>query len=262
MQNKRNVNKPIKQQLLPRMSRNRRLCRPADLQAAQVMSILSDNNAQLVNDTIMIPIPPEDAKALGLRIPESGNSSIRSNSSSSRNASLSSGAKIAGERSNDSSRSNKILRNPRNVEVVKPTKKLQGLKENESSEREQATKKLSSFQARLKKGLKKISYKKGHQIDDLEATPECSQKSDLPSVLKGSNRSSIGSGKLKKNLSNCQEDKADKVKKESGSMSMRQLFNIADSWSTDSIFSHSDSCPCCHNREIRRPRATDFAADT
>ncbi|XP_076658652.1 uncharacterized protein LOC143362406 [Halictus rubicundus] len=260
MQNKRNVNKPMRQLAPPKVSPKRRLDRPADLQASQLMSLLSDNNAQLVNRTIMIPIPPEDAKALSLRIPESENTSVGSNSSSYRNSALSSGSKIAGKRSNDTNRSNKVLRHPRNVEVVKPMTKLQGLKENEASEREQATKKLSSFQARLKKGLKKISYRKANQIDDLEDTPECSYKGDLSCVLNGSNRPSIGS-KLKKNLPNCQEDKADKLKKESGSMSMRQLFNIADSWSTDSIFSHSDSCPCCHTREVRHSHATDFVDD-
>lgn len=44
-------------------------------------------------------------------------------------------------------------------------------------------------------------------------------------------------------------DKSDKLGQETSSKSMRQLFSIADSWSSDSVVSHSDSCTCCHDNE-------------
>nr|KAF7435986.1 hypothetical protein H0235_004177 [Vespula pensylvanica] len=44
-------------------------------------------------------------------------------------------------------------------------------------------------------------------------------------------------------------DKSDKLGQEASSKSMRQLFSVADSWSSDSVVSHSDSCTCCHKKE-------------
>ncbi|XP_078036839.1 uncharacterized protein LOC144469959 [Augochlora pura] len=229
--NKRNLDKLVTQLLPPKLSANRRLDRP------------------------------EDAKALGLRIPpDSENSSLESDSSSSKNSAATSGSKIDGKHTSDASRSNRVHGRHRHVEV-KATRKLQDLKREEANEREQAMKKLNSIHAKLKRGFRSMSYKKTNRFDDSEEpkAAECSYNVGPAAVLKGSNRPPIA-GKFKKNLSNGQENKADRDKRES--KSMRQLFSMADSWSTDSIISHSDSCPCCHSRENHRPRVADVVHDT
>ncbi|XP_033333637.2 uncharacterized protein LOC117224642 [Megalopta genalis] len=243
----------------------RKLDRPGDSMSSRLISAWFDNDARLVNRTIMIPIPPEDAKVLGLRIPDSENSSsLESNSSSSKNSTVPSGSRTDGKYANDAGRSSRVLGRRRNADV-KATKRLQDSKrEEEANEREQAMKKLNGIHAKLKRGLRSMSYKKTNRLDDSEVpkAPECSHNVGPAAALKGGNHRPAISSKFKKSLSNSRKDETREDKKESNAAkSMRQLFSVASSWSTDSIVSHSDNCPCCHSREIRRPRGADVVRD-
>ncbi|XP_031834330.1 uncharacterized protein LOC116427744 [Nomia melanderi] len=260
MQSNRNFDKTINQLLSPNPFSNRRLNRPADLKATKMLSALSNGNAQLVNRTIMIPIPLEAAKVLGLRVPELENSSTGSNSSPSKSSTVSPVSKITKKRSNDANQSDKSAKRHRNMEV-KATKKLRDLNEEQSSDGAQPTKNLSSFHAKLKKGLKNISYKRTYRRNDSEdaKVPESSFRLS-PVALNESNQSSIN-GRLRKNVSNYRKNLADRLEEDSNTKSMKQLFSMADSWSNDSMISHSDSCPCCHNRELRHFHTTDFVDD-
>ncbi|XP_015189832.1 PREDICTED: uncharacterized protein LOC107073651 [Polistes dominula] len=91
------------------------------------------------------------------------------------------------------------------------------------------------------------SSQKGFQIDNSRI-----KKNFIPSIVKTFNRNikvdesmGIGKKRMPKEL-----DRSDKLGQESSSKSMRQLFSIADSWSSDSLVSHSDSCTCCHKKEL------------
>ncbi|XP_054006459.1 uncharacterized protein LOC128891184 [Hylaeus anthracinus] len=245
-------------QLAPqRLPRSRRLDRPVDPKAVQLLAAFPNHNIQLVNGTVMIPIPQEDARALGLRVPgiqESRNSSLGSSSTSSRNSGCPSSSKALGKRSNDGRKSSKDLKHRRNVDT-NATKKLQDLKEERRNQR--TVEKLSNFHAKLERGLKNISYKtKTRRKVGSETTKTCDQSRLNPTALSGAARSLAG-GKSR-NSPLCQEDKFHKLEKQPSSRSMRQLFSMADSWSSDSVTSGSDNCACCHSQEPCPLHGFDF----
>ncbi|XP_076232861.1 uncharacterized protein LOC143178213 [Calliopsis andreniformis] len=248
MQSNQSSDKTINQLLPPRPPPSRRLDRPGDLKAMQLLSAYPNNNIKLVNGMLMIPIPPEDAKALGLRVPTSDDYSLRSCSTTSRSSSYSS--KIVGKRLIAEDKSNKDLKHHRNVDV-KTTQKVTDLKQEQKSQRSSPTsEKLSSFHAKLERGLRSISNKtKARRKVD----PETAKAFDLPSnfspaAFSGTNNNSTAKG-LKKSPLSCQEGKSGRHGKELHSKSMKQLFSMTGSWSNDSMISHSDSCACCHGRE-------------
>ncbi|XP_043258438.1 uncharacterized protein LOC122400828 [Colletes gigas] len=197
---------------------------------------------------------PEDAKALGLRIPESRNSSVGSNSTTSRNSARPSGSRAVRKLSNDVKRSSKELKQPRNTDT-KATKKPQDPKEERKTQRTVASERLSNFHAKLERGLKSISYRtKTRRKDGSETSKASDRSSKLSPPLDRVDRSS-GSP------SSCQ-DKSDKIRADPSSKSMRQLFSMADSWSSDSMISHSDNCACCYNREPCPFHGTDRVEET
>lgn len=130
----------------PPRSRNRHLDRPRDLKAMQLISTYPDRNVQIVNNTMMIPLPPEDARALGLRVPETENSSIGSRSTSSRNS--------AGPSRTTRNCSNENLERHQTTVDAKPVNKL--LKEKRKTQRNLVSGKLSNIHARLERALKSI----------------------------------------------------------------------------------------------------------
>ncbi|XP_025602842.2 uncharacterized protein LOC112695031 [Athalia rosae] len=78
----------------------------------------------------------------------------------------------------------------------------------------------------------------------LELKPE---NNLLPMVLvNAAGTASIGGQPEPEKCTTPHLDKSDRLPDPS-SKSMRQLYSMSDSWSTDSIISHSDSCPCCHH---------------
>lgn len=240
MHDNQNSDKNIHHLLPPRPPGNRRLDRPGDLKVMEFLSAYPNNNFELVNGTMMIPIPPEDAKALGLRIPGSKEFSIGSASQCS--GSSASTSKSTGKRhSIDDDKSHRDAKRHRNVDI-KATKKLANLKKEQKSQRTAASEKLSNFHAKLERGLRSISNRTRARR---KVNPETSDVS--PAAFSGINNSPTSSSSRKNSLS-CQE-KLYKLGKESSSKSMKQLFSMAGSWSNDSVVSHSDSCACCHGRE-------------
>ncbi|XP_016917395.1 uncharacterized protein LOC108001072 [Apis cerana] len=186
---------------------------------------------------------PEDAKTLGLRVPDSENFSAKSNSSSSKSSAHLSNTKYVGKRSNDDTRSKKDVKRHRNVDVsVKATKKQPDLKQERKAQRTPTLERLSNLHAKLERGLKNISNRT--KTRSKVGPDSAKESSNLNSTtIRGYGRSSGRS--LKKNSAS-QEDK---LRKESSSKCTKQLFSMADSWSSDSIISHSDNCACCHSRE-------------
>ncbi|XP_014608193.1 PREDICTED: uncharacterized protein LOC106788956 [Polistes canadensis] len=91
------------------------------------------------------------------------------------------------------------------------------------------------------------SSQRGFQVENSRT-----KKSLIPSIVKTFNRNIKldESMTIKKKRMAKELDRSDKLGQESSSKSMRQLFSIADSWSSDSLVSHSDSCTCCHKKEL------------
>lgn len=242
MQASQNFDKAVDRLLPPKPHRNQRLYRPGDLKIMQLLSVYPDNKIEVLNGMIMIPIPAEDAKTLGLRVPDSESFSSKSNSSSNSKSSAHL-SKYVGKRSNDDTRSKKDVKRHRNVDVsVKATKKQPDLKQERKAQRTPTLERLSNLHAKLERGLKNISNRT--KTRSKIGTDSAKESSNLNSAtLRGYGRSSGRS--LKKNSAS-QEDK---LRKESSSKCTKQLFSMADSWSSDSIVSHSDNCACCHSRE-------------
>lgn len=243
MQASQNFDKTVDRLLPPKPHRNQRLYRPGDLKIMQLLSVYPDNKIEVLNGMIMIPIPAEDAKTLGLRVPDSENFSAKSNSSSSKSSAHLSNTKYVGKRSNDDTRSKKDVKRHRNVDVsVKATKKQPDLKQERKAQRTPTLERLSNLHAKLERGLKNISNRT--KTRSKVGPDSAKESSNLNSTtIRGYGRSSGRS--LKKNSAS-QEDK---LRKESSSKCTKQLFSMADSWSSDSIISHSDNCACCHSRE-------------
>lgn len=102
-----------------------------------------------------------------------------------------------------------------------------------------------SFQARLERGLKSLTnktaeYRRGKlkssgktvssKLTDVERTVAVGASENTSTSVDGEQ---------------CEEDTGDKMRTKPSSRSMRELFSMADSWSSDSVASHSDSCTCC-----------------
>ncbi|XP_026667202.1 uncharacterized protein LOC113463992 [Ceratina calcarata] len=245
MQTNQSLNRTVDRLLPPKHpTHNQRLERPGDMKFMQFLSAYPDNKAQLVNGMIMIPIPPEDAKALGLRVPDSDNFSMKPNSTSSRSSAELSSSRSRRKRSNDDTKSKRDQKRHHNTEV-KLTKKLLDLKQEQKAQRAPTLERLTNFQAKLERGLKNISHK-------TKVRPKANSYGEKDSDVLQSNaprRRLLAAGKQKKSSSSSHDEKPGKLKKESSSKSTRQLFSTAESWSNDSVVSHSDNCACCHSRE-------------
>lgn len=239
MQAGQNFDKTVDRLLPPKSHRNKRLYRPGDLKIMQLLSAYPDNKIEVLNGMIMIPIPAEDAKTLGLRVPDSESFSAKSNSSSSKSSAHLSNTKYVGKRSNDDTK--KDVKRHRNVDVnVKATKKQPDLKQERKAQRTPTLERLSNLHAKLERGLKNISNRTKTRS---KVGPDSTKESNNSTTIRGYGRSS---GRSLKKSSTSQEDK---LRKESSSKCTKQLFSMADSWSSDSIISHSDNCACCHSRE-------------
>lgn len=105
---------------------------------------------------------------------------------------------------------------------------------------------MRNYNCELERELRSISHKPSPNVKSrLEPN-----KNLLPVTLVNAG-GALGIGGLRaadKNNIARHDDKSDKPQDPSAK-SMRQLYSMADSWSTDSVVSHSESCPCCHNNE-------------
>ena len=155
---------------------------------------------------IMIPIPSNDAKILGLKIPEE--------SSSTRKASESSSKTTSGSKETQKIIIDKTVENPR------------------------------SFHATVECGLKVLANRNARSANVSNIQPN---KKLLASIL-GNAGGTITIGRLKQKSRKCtnESDTSDRLSQETNSKSIKQLFSVADSWSSDSVMSLSDDCTCCH----------------
>ncbi|CAL7947148.1 unnamed protein product [Xylocopa violacea] len=190
---------------------------------------------------------PEDAKALGLRAPDSDNASLKSSSASSRSSARLSVSKYVRKRPSDNSKTKRDIKRQRNADA-KSARKLLDLKEEQKAQGVAALGTLSNLQTKLERGLKSISNRsKARAKGRLDTKKELDISAGLnPSGFRSPRRSSIN-GKPRRNSLPSEEGKVGKAKKES--KSTKQLFSTTESWSNDSVVSHSDNCACCHSRE-------------
>lgn len=189
---------------------------------------------------------PEDAKALGLRVPpDADNFSMKSNSTSSKSSAQLSSSRSRRKRSNDDTKSKRDQKRHHNINGVKLTKKLLDLKQEQKSQRAPTLERFTNFQARLERGLKNISNK-------TKARPKANSNGGKDSDNSHPNaprRRLSGAGRQRKGSTSSQDEKPGKLRKEPSTKSTKQLFSTAESWSNDSVVSHSDNCDCCHSRE-------------
>ncbi|XP_048260188.1 uncharacterized protein LOC105667133 [Bombus terrestris] len=253
----RNLDQTINRSQFPKSPPNQRLNRPGDLKIMQLLSAYPDNKIKLLNGLTMIPIPAEDAKALGLRVPDSD--SFKSNSTSFKGPARLSSPKSSRKRSNDDSKLKKDVKRHRNMDV-KTSKKLPDLKQEQKAQRTATLETLSILHAKLERGLKNISNRTKARPKFHPDTPRDSDTpaNSSPTTIRTSGRKSTIGGKLRKKSSTSQGNKPDKLRKESSSKSTKQLFSMAESWSSDSVVSHSDNCACCHSREPCPFHGSDF----
>ncbi|OAD53338.1 Protein sickie [Eufriesea mexicana] len=237
----RSFDKTNNRLLPPKSSRNQRLDRPGDLKNIQLLSAYPDSKIKIINGLIMIPIPPEDARALGLRAPDTDNSSVKSNSALSKSSANVANSKTLRKKTDDEDKSKKEVKRNRNVDTKTP-KKVLDLKQERKAQRAATLEKLSNLHAKLERGLKNISNKtktrpKGRSDSVKDSNNTTSNPSPIPNPnatgFRGTGRSTISS-KFRKNSSS-QEDKQEKLRKESSSKSTKQLFSTTESWSSDSV---------------------------
>ncbi|XP_029033120.1 uncharacterized protein LOC114871425 [Osmia bicornis bicornis] len=240
MQANQSSDKTVDRLIPPASHRPRRLDRPGDLKIKQLLSTFPDNEIQLLNGTLMIPVSAEDARSLGLRIPDLDSFSVDSNSTSSKASALSS-VKSAKRSNEEDNKSRKDVKRQRNADG-KGVKRRQDGKQERKAQRTATIERLSNFHAKLGRGLRSISNRTRPRQ---KLRSEIVKENDDKSNADGSARSSIG-GRFKRKLNN-RDKKSDGLKKDS--MTMKQLFSMAESWSSDSMVSDSDNCACCHTKE-------------
>ncbi|XP_015599292.1 uncharacterized protein LOC107269678 [Cephus cinctus] len=181
----------------PGYNKGRRLDRPGQVND-NARLLMSEHQGEILPNSkfpIIIPIPPQDARALGLRIPERDSVTRDTGRMNSKNSKL----------PPESSR---------------------------------------SFQAKLERGLRSLTSRNTDRKSNLEQ-----HRNLLPSFLTNAG-GNLGIGNAARSIKKSNElvDSSDKPS-DPGSKSMRQLYSMADSWSSDSVTSHSDSCTCCHGKE-------------
>ncbi|XP_046739934.1 uncharacterized protein LOC124407647 [Diprion similis] len=109
---------------------------------------------------------------------------------------------------------------------------------------------LIGYSSKLDRGLRRVSRKPEPLSNPNAKTKLVPNRNLLPVALENAG-GALGIGGLRESPTRTipQDDKADKPLDPS-SKSMRQLYSMADSWSSDSVTSHSDICSCCHNNEF------------
>lgn len=254
--------------LLQTTSRNnRRLERPKNIEKSVYDSWLKRGNGIIQNGIFptMIPIPPEDARILGLRIPGSETATKNNEKRTKKNTE---DCRTKGESSehhsfiekqvkqgrkmneNSDSRGNRISVQNLN-KTAKKDSKLKSTRENGALQKEN----LKSFQARLERGLKTITnktagYRKGKSKSDSSGKNVTSQSTKIDPIVPdqvGKVEEIVNATSLKS-----EKDIGDKISTKTSAKSMRQLFSMADSWSSDSVASHSNSCTCCVVKDTNR----------
>ena len=210
----------------PAKSKDRKLPRPGDLNVPLNDFLPGlDKIALYSNVPFLIPIPPKDAKALGLKIPEASSSKKHSFETSSKETPNSSIAKNSSKESKDS-------KNQNNSKKVK--------KSSVGNPR--------SFHATVEHSLKNLASRTARSIHI--SSIQSKKKKNLASVIANAGGTNhIGRLKRPKPKAANESDTSDRLSKEPSSKSMRQLFSMAESWSSDSITSRSDSCTCCHTSD-------------
>lgn len=220
---------------------NRRLDRP-DSEMGNNLFPSGRNTFQFKKSfPVVIPIPPEDAKALGLRVPNAEKPSVNSHPGSSKDAASFPGSKSPSKSPKSGKASSEKMK--RATVHSKMKKEAQDSRHDKKrTYRNIATESPQSFHRKLEHGLKSLS-------DGAQKRRKIGSQSE---------NNSEGSGKS----ATPEENRSDKLKKDSSNKSMRQLFSMAGSWSSDSVASHSDSCACCHNRESCPLHGSSFFNDT
>ena len=209
----------------------RRLSRPADAKLAQLLSAYPENeNVKVLNGVTMIPVPPEDARALGLRVPDESNAT---GSSAHLSTSKSLKKRSNDDNNNDGSIEWRDVKRCQNANARREERSRKLAKHPKKERKAQRTTvamdKLCSLQARLERGLRSISNKtKTRPKVRADATKDL----DSP---------------RSRNDPSCSRE--DKRRREPSSVSTKQLFSLTESWSSDSVVSRSDNCACCHGQE-------------
>ena len=228
--------------VLLRKSR-RRVSRPADAKLAQ-LSAYPENKVKVLT---IIPVPSENARALDLRVPEEESSDgLKSNRSSAR-LSISRSSKVKKRSNDDNEFTTRDVKRYQNVDVRREERSRKLAKspkeERKGTQRIATMDKLSSLQAKLERGLRNISNKtKARAKVRSDAPKDFSGSSNMSPIARGSGRPI---STMRKNPSSSREDK----RRESSSVSTKQLFSLTESWSSDSVISRSDNCACCHSQE-------------
>ncbi|XP_047344118.1 uncharacterized protein LOC124946837 [Vespa velutina] len=152
-----------------------------------------------------------------------------------------------------------ILKSNGRTAIEKSKKVVSGNKESRSS-KSKNSKKLNDrtcYEKRITTTVENSSQKVFQEEDNNLRT----KKNLIPNITPKTFYRNINVGEsstIRKKPTAKELDKSDKlIGQEASSKSMRQLFSIADSWSSDSVISHSDSCTCCHNEESSPVRETN-----
>ncbi|XP_012287049.1 uncharacterized protein LOC105703318 [Orussus abietinus] len=227
-------------------SRDRRLPRPGDSARSKLAQILGIG--KIIPDpnfAMVIPIPSEDARVLGLKIPEEHPSKRIPNSSGRPPSCSSKSSASSNQPKGEKSQEVKGAFSPVSGSALQRSK-LQSFKEGRPIESPKG------FQAKLERGLRNISNRTGSLT---RKTKIEGKKNLFPWLLTSAGGAPRPTSCKEEKPVESQEvpevldqDTADRST-EPDSKSMRHLFSMADSWSSDSVVSHSDNCSCCHGTE-------------
>ncbi|XP_051155311.1 uncharacterized protein LOC127277908 [Leptopilina boulardi] len=220
----------------PTKSKSRKLPRPSDLKPSLNDFLPGLKNISLnSNFPVLIPIPPKDAKALGLKIPEAS-SSLKKNFSNSSSKSNTSKESCCSSSKEDP----KTLIGKNNLKELENFKDSKNAKDLAKKTHKTIAKNPKSLEDTGKRSLKNLSSKNTHSI-------HLSTNKNITTGIVRNNGGNIAIGKLKHAMPQGvnESDTSDRHSKEPNSNSMRQLYSISDSWSSDSVTSQSDSCICC-----------------
>lgn len=158
-----------------------------------------------------------------------------------------------------SSIKSKVLKLKNNGRTIEKSNKVSGneLRSNKSKDSKRLSEK--TCENRVPTTTVDNSSQKGFQVENLRT-----KRNLIPSVAAKTFYRNINVGEsttMRRKPAAKELDKSDKLGQEASSKSMRQLFSVADSWSSDSVVSHSDSCTCCHKKEQCPVHGTNSIAD-
>lgn len=229
----------------PTESKSRKLPRPSDLKSSLNNFLPGIENISANSKfPVLIPIPSKDAKALGLKIPEAS-SLLKKKLSSKCNSTSKGGGSRGSCCSSSSSRSSSCSKeDPKTLIGKNYLKELENYKDSRNSKdftrkiHKTIVKNPRSLEDTGRRSLKNLSSRNTRSI---HLAPN---KNFTNAIV----RNIVGVARMKQaKLGNFNEpDTSDRHSREPNADSMRQLYSISDSWSSDSVASESDNCTCCH----------------